>query len=189
MAKKILLENAAAAGSVARRRINLAGVGVGDGFFGGAEAGVRADFLYHLSLVDAGQRDRLRELEGGIGRCAAAGDWAAAKEVSGRQCSNCVAATHLCHHPQLYERADRLYEEMTGCPYLFDVRGCAFKPEEFNYLEYLSRPAARRALRTGDLLIPDEDPEVARAMGADFMRPSVAALEFVLNRIPVRVTG
>ena len=63
-------------------KINLAGLGIGDGFMSPPDSSIYAEFLYQSSLVDGLKRDELLAKEEKMKGHCAAGEWRQAWEVS-----------------------------------------------------------------------------------------------------------
>jgi len=162
IARKIDSEN-----PTADLKINLKGVGIGDGFMSPPDSAIYGDELYQMGLIDGTTRDECLSLEALMQNYAANGQWLQAWVTW----SNNLG----------------LANSAMGCPYYYDTRICEFPPEEDNYAIYLQYDTTRKAIHVGDLCFNCQSGAVYNSMLDDFMRSQRDDVEYLMDRYDVLI--
>jgi len=143
-------------------KINIGGMGIGDGFMSPPETAVYANYLYQVGLVDEPLRDELLGMEDRIDTLVAGEQW------------------YLAWLEWSVEFD--LFLGRMGCPYYYEISICDFPAEEDNFEIYVQSEAVRKAIHVGDRPFGVQSGDVYNNMLDDFMRPERENIEFLLNR-------
>nr|AKO90273.1 cathepsin A4 [Tigriopus japonicus] len=162
IAKKIHDEN-----PTADLKINLAGIGIGDGFMSPPETAVYGDYLYQVGLVDEKLRDELLEEE--------------------QRMKNHVANEEWFMAWSSWNKEFDMFLSAMGCPYYYEITLCNTDPEEDNYEVYAQSDVVRKAIHAGDRPFGSQSGAVYNSMLDDFMRPERETVEFLLNNYKVLI--
>jgi len=141
-------------------QINLAGVGIGDGWMSPFHNARYANFLYWSSLLDAKQRDECLAME--------------------------METQRLIDEGQFYNAWLSWNDEFNtmlnymGCPYYYNIMQCDFDPAEDNYEDFCNMESTRQALHVGSLEFPNSG-DVYFSMINVFMDDGREDVEFCLE--------
>jgi len=141
-------------------RINLAGMGIGDGWMSPYHNARYADFLYQVGLVDERQRDYCLSLE--------------------------ENTQSYIRRGQMYEAFNSWNTEFSyflnkmDCGYYYNIALCDFDPVEDNYEDFLNLQSTRKAIHVGSLPFPNEG-DVYWSMINVFMESGIADIEYCLD--------
>jgi len=130
--RRIHEENASANNVI---KINLAGMGIGDGWMSPYHNAQYADFLYQVGLVDEKQRDECLEME--------------------------AETQTLIDQGKFYDAWISWNTEFSyflnnmDCGYYYNIAFCDFDPAEDNYVDFLNMESSRQALHVGNLEFPN----------------------------------
>merc|ERR1712156_1037704 len=148
-------------------KINLAGLGIGDGFMSPPDSSVYAEYLFNLGLVGESERDKLLKWEDNMKYHASVGQY-----------------------QQAWEDWSYEFDEMLtamGCPYYYGIDICNTPEEEDNYETFLRLPSTREAIHTGNLQFGSQSGQVYYSMLDVFMKSERETVEFLLERYPVLI--
>merc|ERR1712228_780169 len=141
-------------------RINLAGLGIGDGWTSPQHNARYGNFLYQVGLVDGNQRDQCLQYE--------------------------QTTQQLIDQGRYYEAWESWNTEfgyflnLMGCDYYYNIAICDFDPAEDNYEDFLDWPSTREAIHVGNLPFPSGG-NVYYSMLDVFMETGMHDLEFSLE--------
>jgi len=147
-------------------KINVAGMGIGDGWMSPYHNAQYGNFLYQVGLVDEKQRD---------------------------QCLSMEAQTQrLIKEGQFYEAWQSWNIEFDffltnmDCGYYYNIALCDFDPAEDNYEDFLNMDSSRQALHVGNLDFPNSG-NVYYSMIDVFMDDGREDIEFCLENYPTLI--
>jgi len=147
-------------------KINVAGMGIGDGWMSPYHNAQYGNFLYQVGLVDEKQRD---------------------------QCLSMEAQTQsLINKGQFYEAWQSWNIEFDffltnmDCGYYYNIALCDFDPAENNYEDFLNMDSSRQALHVGNLDFPNSG-NVYYSMIDVFMDDGREDIEFCLENYPTLI--
>jgi len=147
-------------------KINIAGMGIGDGWMSPYHNAQYGNFLYQVGLVDEKQRD---------------------------QCLSMEAQTQsLINQGQFYEAWQSWNIEFDffltnmDCGYYYNIALCDFDPAEDNYEDFLNMDSSRQALHVGNLDFPNSG-NVYYSMIDVFMDDGREDIEFCLENYPTLI--
>jgi len=147
-------------------KINVAGMGIGDGWMSPYHNAQYGNFLYQVGLVDEKQRD---------------------------QCLSMEAQTQsLINEGQFYEAWQSWNIEFDffltnmDCGYYYNIALCDFDPAEDNYEDFLNMDSSRQALHVGNLDFPNSG-NVYYSMIDVFMDDGREDIEFCLENYPTLI--
>jgi len=148
-------------------KINLSGLGIGDGFMSPPDSSVYAEYLFNLGLVGELERDNLLKWEDNMKYHASVGQYQTAWE-------------------DWSDEFDVMLTAM-GCPYYYGIDICNTPLEEDNYETFLRLPSTREAIHTGNLQFGSQSGQVYYSMLDVFMKSERETVEFLLERYPVLI--
>lgn len=140
--------------------INLAGMGIGDGWMSPYHNARYADFLYQVGLVDENQKDHCLSLEDNT--------------------------QSYINSGQMYQAFSSWNTEFSyflnhmDCPYYYNIALCDFDPAEDNYEDFCNWPSTRGAIHVGSLSFPNEG-DVYWSMINVFMESGLPDIEYCLD--------
>lgn len=148
-------------------KINLVGLGIGDGFISPKEQAVYAEYMYAVDLVDIAQKEVMLEYEEKMKQEIANASW--------------------------YEAFLTWDENMnygmskTGCEDYYEINLCQEPVERDNYDEFLNLQTTRKAIHVGDRPFGQQSNAVYDKMANDFMKSEKDVLEFLLDNYRVLI--
>eukprot|EP00095_Tigriopus_kingsejongensis_P005174 maker-scaffold237_size242172-snap-gene-1.29 protein:Tk05174 transcript:maker-scaffold237_size242172-snap-gene-1.29-mRNA-1 annotation:"serine carboxypeptidase" len=148
-------------------KINVAGMGIGDGFMSPPETAVYANYLYQVGLVDEKLRDELL--------------------VEEQKMKDHVANEEWFQAWMTWNTEFDMFLGAMGCPYYYEITLCNTDPEEDNYELYVQSDAVRKAIHVGDRSFGSQSGDVYNTMLDDFMRPERENIEFILEHYKVLI--
>jgi len=148
-------------------KINLSGLGIGDGFMSPPDSSVYAEYLFQYGLVGEKERDELLKWEEDMKYFASIGSWQSSWDA--------------------WNTEFDLFLTKMGCYYYYGVDICDSPAEEDNYETFLRLPSTRQAIHTGNLQFGAQSGQVYRSMLDVFMRSERGTYEFLLERYPVLI--
>jgi len=157
IAKKIHEENQ----NPSNIRINLAGMGIGDGWMSPYHNARYGNFLYQVGLVDENQLETCLEMETETQRLINMGSWYAAWQSWNQEFSYFL---------------DRMEYS-----YYYEITQAEYDPTEEDYETFCNLASTRKAIHVGNLEYPNSG-DVYFSMINDFMRSSQHDIEFLLER-------
>jgi len=141
--------------------INLAGMGIGDGWMSPYHNARYANFLYQVGLVDGNQRDDCLIQE-----------------------SQTQALIDLGQYYDAWEswsiEFDYFLTRM-GCEYYYNIAECPYIPSEDNYEDFCNLESTREAIHVGNLPFPSGG-NVYYSMINVFMETGMHDIEFILDQ-------
>jgi len=156
IAKKIHKENQ----NPSNIRINLAGMGIGDGWMSPYHNARYGNFLYQVGLVDENVLSTCLEMETETQRLIQQGSWYSAWQSWNEEFS--------------YFLTEMDYS------YYYEITQAEYDPTEDDYETFCNMESTRRALHVGNLEYPNSG-DVYFSMIYDFMRSSQHDIEFLLE--------
>ena len=163
ISKKIHDENQ----NSANRKINLAGLGVGDGFMSPQDSSIYAEYLFQAGLVGEIERDQLLDSEADM--------------------------KNYCNQGSYYYAWQSWNQEFSamlnymGCQYYYGLPICDVPLEEDNYETFLRKSSTRAAIHTGNRPFGSQSGDVYYSMLDVFMASERKTVEFLLERYPVLI--
>jgi vitellogenic carboxypeptidase-like protein len=145
-------------------RINLAGIGMGNGWMSPLDQGKYASYLFFHGLLDKAQYQQLDEIDGKILSTIAQQKWLEAWQGSDQQLNFILTALNYSN--------------------LYDISKDQYRPSTMNFWHWLTKPTTRRALHVGNLKFSD-GLQVYMSMIEDTMRSVKPYLEELLPHYPV----
>merc|ERR1719516_580428 len=143
-------------------KINLAGMGIGDGWMSPYHNARYANFLYQVGLVDGNQRDDCLIQE-----------------------SQTQALINLGQYYDAWEswsiEFDYFLTRM-GCDYYYNIAECPYLPVEDNYEDFCNLESTREAIHVGNLPCPTTSGNVYYSMLDVFMETGMHDIEFCLDQ-------
>merc|ERR1712002_871351 len=141
-------------------QINLAGMGIGDGWMSPYHNARYANFLYQVGLVDENQRDHCLAME---------------KETQGHIDEGDMYAAFSSWNSEFSYFLNNM-----ECGYYYNIALCDFDPAEDNYEAFLNWESTREAIHVGSLSFPNEG-DVYWSMINVFMESGIHDIEFCLD--------
>jgi len=141
-------------------KINLAGMGIGDGWMSPYHNARYANFLYQVGLVDPNQRDDCLIMESQTQALVDLGDYYGAWESWSIE-------------------FDYFLTRM-GCDYYYNIAECPYIPSEDNYEDFCNLESTREAIHVGNLPFPSGG-NVYYSMLNVFMETQMHDIEFLLD--------
>jgi len=157
LAKRIHEQNQLDNGEI---NINLAGMGIGDGWMSPQHNGRYGNFLYQVGLVDANQRDNCLDFEADTQSLIDRGEY-----YNAWQSWNIEFSYFLTN---------------MGCDYYYNIAECPLIPSEDNYDEFCNMESTREAIHVGSLPFPSGG-NVYYSMLDVFMETGMHDIEFLLD--------
>jgi len=140
-------------------KINLAGMGIGDGWMSPYHNARYGDFLYYVGLIDENVRDQCLEMESETQRLIDEKQW--------------YPAWQSWNNEFGYFLDDMAYS------YYYEISQAIYDPSEDNYEDFLNLQSTRSAIHVGNL--PFGSGNVYNSMLNDFMQSSQHDIEFLLE--------
>lgn len=162
IAKKIDAEN-----PTADIKINLAGLGIGDGFMSPPDSSIYGQYLYHVGLVDDVKLTELLSIEKQMQHYCSIGSW-----------GQCFSE---------WNREFNSFLGSMGCYYYYGIDICDTPREEDNYEDFVTLATTRKAIHVGDLPFGAQSGDVYYSMNDDFMQSERETIEFLLEKYPVLI--
>merc|ERR1712018_1125374 len=148
-------------------KINLVGLGIGDGFTSPEETAVYAEYLYGVGLVDVAQREHMLENEETMKQLIRDEEWYAAL-VSWSNNFNYGLSK-------------------TGCSDAYEINLCSEPEERGNFEDFVNLQSTRKAIHVGNRPFGQQSGDVYNSMLDDFMRSERDILEFLLEHYKVLI--
>jgi len=142
-------------------KINLAGMGIGDGWMSPQHNGRYANFLYQVGLIDGNQRDIALDMEADAQTLIDDGQYTAAWQSWNVE-------------------FDYVLTNM-GCDYYYNIALCDFDPKEDNYEDFCNLESTRQAIHVGNMPFPNPGNVYGSMIGV-FMETQMHDIEFVLDQ-------
>ena len=147
-------------------RINLSGLGIGDGWMDPINQARYGDFLYYFSLIDENAHNESLRLEAKTAQSINAEDW--------------IEAFYGWNNELGYVMNAMDYE------YIYELRQSEYDPTEDDYEDFCNMASTRQALHVGNLEYPNSG-DVYGSMLADFMHTSKHDIEYLLEKYRVLI--
>jgi len=141
-------------------QINLAGMGIGDGWMSPYHNARYANFLYQVGLVD--ELDR---------------DYCLAQEQTTQ---DLIDGGNLYQAWQSWNNEFGYFLTKMDCGYYYNIAICDFDPAEDNYEDFCNLPSTREALHVGQMPFPNPG-DVYFSMINVFMESQMDDIAFILN--------
>jgi len=141
-------------------QINLAGMGIGDGWMSPYHNARYANFLYQVGLVD--ELDR---------------DYCLAQEQTTQ---DLIDGGNLYQAWQSWNNEFGYFLTKMDCGYYYNIAICDFDPAEDNYEDFCNLPSTREALHVGQMPFPNPG-DVYFSMINVFMESQMEDIAFILN--------
>lgn len=151
----------------AELKINLVGLGIGDGFMSPPDSSVYAEFLFQAGLIGEAERENLLKIEENMKYYASIGRW---RDAWGE-----------------WNYGFDYFLTAMGCGYYYGLHICDTPLEEDNYEEFVKLPSTRQAIHTGNLQFGSNSYNVYQSMLDVFMKSERETYEFLLERYPVLI--
>jgi len=147
-------------------KINIAGMGIGDGWMSPYHNAQYGNFLYQVGLVDEKQRDQCLSMEA--------------------QTQNLINEGQFYEAWQSWNIEFDFFLTNMDCGYYYNIALCDFDPAENNYEDFLNMDSSRQALHVGNLDFPNSG-NVYYSMIDVFMDDGREDLEFCLENYPTLI--
>merc|ERR1719187_33879 len=141
-------------------RINLAGMGIGDGFMNPYHNGQFGKLMYQVGLVDEPQRDHCLQIEA--------------------QMQSYIKQGDLYNAWQSWSNVLGYVMSKGDCGYAYNFAQCDADPVEDNYEEFCNWPSTRNALHVGNLAFPNEGDPYWSMINV-FMENGIQDVEYCLD--------
>jgi len=148
-------------------KINLKGLGIGDGFTSPHETAVYAEYMYAVGLIDIAARDKMLANEEEMKLLIENEEWNAAWAAW---------STNLNYGMS-----------QTGCFDDYEINLCREPAERANYDDFLNFQSTRKAIHVGNRPFGSQSGAVYNSMRDDFMRSERDILEFLLDNYRVLI--
>jgi len=140
--------------------INVAGMGIGNGWMSPYHNAQYGNFLYQAGLLDRKQRDRCLQMEANTQSFIEKGDFYNAK--------------------MSWDREFEYFRNNMDCLYPYNIAICDYDPALYNYEDFLNWESSRKALHVGPLDYPNSG-DVSKSMINVFMDDEREDIEFCLE--------
>ena len=147
-------------------KINMIGLGIGDGWMSPIHQAKYGDYLYQFSLIDENERAEALLMESDTEQLIKDEDWKGA---------------HNAWSIELGYVLDRM-----NYSYIYELRQSETDPTEDDYMDFCNLPTTRTALHVGDLEYPNSG-DVYGSMLNDFFQSSKPNIEFLLEKYRVLI--
>jgi len=148
-------------------KINLVGLGIGDGFTSPEETAVYADYLYGVGLVDVAAREQMLENEERMKQLIRDEEWYAAW----------VSWSNNFNYGM----------SKTGCSDAYEINLCSEPEERGNFEDFVNLQSTRKAIHVGNRPFGQQSGDVYNSMLDDFMRSERDILEYLLEHYKVLI--
>lgn len=145
-------------------KINLAGMGIGNGWMSPLDQGKYASYLFFHGLIDKHQYRELDKIDGKILKIIEEGNWLEAWKVSDEQLNFILTALNYSN--------------------LYDISKDQYRPSTMNFWSWLNTPTVRKSIHVGSREFSD-GLKVYMSMVEDTMRSVKPYLEEILKHYRV----
>merc|ERR1712226_272130 len=148
-------------------KINLVGLGIGDGFTSPQETAVYAEYMYGVGLIDVAQRDVMLQNEERMKQLISNEEWYAAWAAWSNNLNYGMSKT--------------------GCYDSYEINLCTEPAERGNFDDFVNLQSTRKAIHVGNRPFGQQSGDVYNSMIDDFMRSERDILEFLLDNYKVLI--
>ena len=148
-------------------KINLVGLGIGNGFTSPEDSAIYADYMYGVGLLDIAQRKKLLRDEEIMKNLIRDEKWHEASEA--------------------WRNNQNYRASITGCDNDYEINLCSEPKERYYYEEFVNLKSTRKAIHVGNRPFDKQGGNVFESMSGDFMRSERETLEFLLENYRVLI--